>query len=53
MDALLRDPAQRRRLGEGAQLHAIENYSWDAVAAETAALYRDITGGRAGTTAGT
>jgi len=39
---LLEDPARRERLGQGGQLHAIEHYSWDRVAARTAALYREL-----------
>ncbi len=42
--ALLDDPGRRDELGRQAQLHAIEHYSWDRVAARTAALYRDLLG---------
>lgn len=41
---LLRDPVRREQLGQQAQLHAIEEYSWDRVAAQTAALYRELAG---------
>ena len=40
---LLSDPERRRKLGEQAQLHAIEEYSWDQVASTTANLYREAT----------
>ena len=40
--ALLNDPDRRARKGETAQIRAIENYSWDRVAALTADLYREI-----------
>jgi glycosyltransferase involved in cell wall biosynthesis len=39
---LLADPGLRAELGAQAQLHAIENYSWDLVAQRTADLYRDV-----------
>jgi glycosyltransferase involved in cell wall biosynthesis len=39
---LLRDPERRRQLGEAGQLHAIEHYSWDRVAARTGDLYREL-----------
>ncbi|MFO7652463.1 MAG: glycosyltransferase family 4 protein [Candidatus Krumholzibacteriia bacterium] len=44
--ALLRDPQERRRLGEGARRRVEANYSWDRVAADTAALYRTVLAGR-------
>ena len=40
--ALLGDPARCAALGQAAQIHAIEQYSWERVASETAALYRDL-----------
>jgi len=40
--ALLEDPGRRERLGRAGQLHAIEHYSWDRVAARTAELYRGL-----------
>ncbi len=40
--ALLDDPEKRDRMGERAQIRAIENYSWDRVAAMTADLYREL-----------
>ncbi len=45
--ALLADPAARARLGAAAQLHAIEHYSWDRAADQTAALYRELAAPRA------
>lgn len=39
---LLADPDGAAALGGKAQQHALENYSWDRVAAMTADLYRDI-----------
>ncbi|MEN8005504.1 MAG: glycosyltransferase family 4 protein [Candidatus Krumholzibacteriota bacterium] len=44
--ALLDDPEKRARSGEGAQVRAIENYSWERVAAMTADLYRELVPGR-------
>jgi len=40
--ALIDDPARRESLGAGAQLHAIEQYSWDRVAALTRDLYGEL-----------
>jgi glycosyltransferase involved in cell wall biosynthesis len=45
---LLDDPVQRETLGASAQLHAIEQYSWDRVAALTRDLYGEILGERRG-----
>ena len=42
--ALLADPAEMERRGAAGQIRAIENYSWDRVAAMTADLYREIAG---------
>jgi glycosyltransferase involved in cell wall biosynthesis len=39
---LLEDPDFRARKGASAQIRAIENYSWDRVAAMTADLYREM-----------
>jgi glycosyltransferase involved in cell wall biosynthesis len=44
--ALLGDPGLRVRMGEAAQIRAIENYSWERVAAMTANLYRDMLPGQ-------
>lgn len=43
--SLLDDPDLRDRMGAAAQIRAIENYSWDRVAAMTADLYRDLVSG--------
>jgi glycosyltransferase involved in cell wall biosynthesis len=40
--ALLTDSADRARLGGAARLRAIEHYSWDRAADQTAALYRAL-----------
>ncbi len=42
LESLLRDPSRRAALAEGGQIHAIEHYSWDRVAARTAELYRGL-----------
>ena len=39
---ILAQPHERQRLGEGAQRHVLENYSWDRVADQTAAVYRGL-----------
>jgi len=39
---VLADPARREALGQRGQIHAIENYSWDRVAAETARFYNEL-----------
>jgi glycosyltransferase involved in cell wall biosynthesis len=43
---LLNEPDLRARMGAAAQIRAIENYSWDRVAAMTADLYRDLVADR-------
>jgi glycosyltransferase involved in cell wall biosynthesis len=50
--ALLGSPEQRHRVGQESQLHVIENYSWDAVANQTASLYRELVGGTKPSAAG-
>lgn len=40
--ALLAAPEERARYGAAAQLHVIENYSWDRAAELTAGLYREL-----------
>jgi glycosyltransferase involved in cell wall biosynthesis len=45
--ALLADPDRRTRLGAESQLHAIEQYSWDRVAALTRDLYGEALAGDA------
>jgi len=42
MAELLADPRRREELGAEAQLHAIEEYSWDRVASRTRDLYGEI-----------
>jgi glycosyltransferase involved in cell wall biosynthesis len=42
LDGLLRDGDRRTGMGAQARAHAIANYSWDAVADQTAAVYRDL-----------
>ena len=44
IDSLLRDPAERERLGRAAARAAHEEYSWQAVAERTLALYRELMG---------
>ncbi|MBM4129978.1 glycosyltransferase family 4 protein [bacterium] len=43
--ALLGDPARRDELGNAARRHVRDAYDWDQVAAQTAALYRELLGG--------
>lgn len=43
LGSLLSDPDRRGRFGRESQLHAIEEYSWDRVASDTANLYRELT----------
>ena len=43
---MLVDLNLRDRMGEAAQIRAIENYSWDRVADMTVDLYRDLVSGR-------
>jgi len=40
--SLLGDPERCRTVGQDSQIHVIENYSWDAVADQTASLYRGL-----------
>jgi len=42
---LLADTERRQEMGRAGQLHAIEHYSWDRVAARTAELYRGLVDG--------
>ena len=44
LNELLADPAARERLSDAAREAAAGRYSWDAVAAETLALYRELIG---------
>lgn len=41
---MLNDPERALKMGEKAQVHVIENYSWDRVAGMTADLYREMVG---------
>ncbi len=42
LEELLAAPDRREDFGRRAQLHAIENYSWDHVARQTEVLYREL-----------
>jgi glycosyltransferase involved in cell wall biosynthesis len=44
LTSLLRDPAQRERLAEGARSAARGEYSWNRAAERTVALYRELAG---------
>jgi glycosyltransferase involved in cell wall biosynthesis len=44
MGELLNHPEKRQAIGQESQIHAIENYSWEAVAQRTAELYRKLAG---------
>jgi starch synthase len=44
IEDLLADPAARERLAESARDAAAGPYSWDAVAEQTLALYRELLG---------
>jgi starch synthase len=46
LSELVADPPARKRLAEAARAAAAGPYSWDAVAAQTIALYRELTGSR-------
>jgi glycosyltransferase involved in cell wall biosynthesis len=48
LEDLLASPERREDFGRRAQLHAIENYSWEHVVDQTAALYRGILAERSG-----
>jgi len=41
---LLKDPERCQTYGQQAQLHVVENYSWDHVTQQTASLYRELVG---------
>jgi alpha-maltose-1-phosphate synthase len=43
MNALLRDPARADAMGKAGRARAVDEFSWDAVAAQTAALYAELT----------
>ena len=42
MNALLRNPARADAMGRAGRLRAVDEFSWDAVAAQTAALYAEV-----------
>ena len=42
MNALLRDPGRADAMGRAGRLRAVGEFSWDAVAAQTAALYAEL-----------
>lgn len=42
LGTILADPERRRDLGQRGQIHAIENYSWDRVARQTARFYNEL-----------
>ena len=45
LDGVLSEPAERARLEAAARAAASGSYSWDAIAAQTLALYERLTGG--------
>jgi starch synthase len=42
VNRLLADPALAERFGKAGRRRAVEEFGWDAIAARTAALYRDL-----------
>jgi starch synthase len=44
LNALLRNPARADAMGRAGRRRAVEEFSWDAVAAQTAALYAELAG---------
>ena len=42
LNALLRDPVRAARMGEAGRERAVDEFSWDAVAAQTAELYAEL-----------
>jgi alpha-maltose-1-phosphate synthase len=42
LNALLRDPARAAAMGRAGRLRAVDEFSWDAVAVQTAALYAEV-----------
>jgi starch synthase len=45
INALIRDPARSAQLGARGRARAVADFSWAAIAAQTAALYAEITSG--------
>jgi starch synthase len=43
LNMLLRDPGRASAMGEAGRARAVAEFSWDAVAAQTAALYSELT----------
>jgi starch synthase len=43
---VLADPALAERLGKAGRKRAVEEFGWDAIAAQTAALYRELLSAR-------
>jgi starch synthase len=43
MNALLRDPDRAEAMGRAGRERAVAEFSWEAVAAQTAALYAELT----------
>ena len=46
LQALLDDPAERRRCAVSGKKYVAEHLSWERIAAETRGVYREIVGGR-------
>jgi alpha-maltose-1-phosphate synthase len=44
LNSLLADPARAAAMGAAGRKRALAEFSWDAIAAQTAALYADLTG---------
>ena len=44
LNALLRDPGRATAMGDAGRKRAVGSFSWDAVAAQTVALYEELTG---------
>jgi len=45
VNRLLRDPELAERFGKAGRRRAVEEFGWDAIAAQTAALYRELLSG--------
>jgi alpha-maltose-1-phosphate synthase len=48
LNTLVRDPGRARAMGRAGRERALTEFSWDAVAAQTAALYEELAGKRGG-----
>ncbi len=42
LNALLRDPSRAAMMGEAGRARAVKEFSWDSIAAQTAALYEEL-----------